>query len=233
MHNFIPEALAHKIVSFCIEHKLRFVFISGNGGAGKTELSKLIRSETQKYGPCNTIDMDEFVVDTKLRNSASLSWIDVDNGLERSGKYSTTFAASYFLQNIKAILCNLERGNNYWHWPKRAKSSKESILEYKADALITIVEGIGSVFIEKDNSKTLSIFMQCDGEIEINRRIKRAKYSNEQDPNEVRRLYEERNSQFKANILPYADEHNLILQSRDDFSLDVIKDELGVLCNIS
>lgn len=227
--NFNANEIAQKIVSYCLEKKIKYVFISGNGGSGKTELSKVICKETQKYGTCNLIDMDEFVVDTQLRSSGRLSWIDVNSGIERTGKYTTSFAASYFLQNIKAILCNLERGNNYWHWPKKAKYNSDSIIEYKANALLTIVEGIGSVFLDKNKSNSISIFMQCTAEIEIERRIGRARFSNEQDPTAVRKSYEERNSQFEASIIPYKNEHDLTLESQEDYTILITHDALDLL----
>jgi len=221
--------VAKQIVSYCIASKKKFIYISGNGGSGKTELSKLICKEAQKYGSSNLIDMDDFVVDTQLRRNSKATWIDVRTEAERTGKYTTSFEASYFLQNVKSILCNLDRGNNYWHWPKKAKSNSECVIEYAADAVLTIVEGIGTVFLDKDKQCSVSIFMQCTEEIEIARRIGRARFSNEQDPTIVRQGYEERNSQFEANILPYKRFHDITFESQECFSLHVTRDDLCLL----
>ena len=51
-----------KIVSYCINNNIKFIYLSGNGGSGKTTLSKMIKNEVEKYGGCNTIEMDDFVV---------------------------------------------------------------------------------------------------------------------------------------------------------------------------
>src|SRR5260370_19337959 len=104
---YSPERIAQVIIQHCRSSDRRLLFLSGNGGSGKTELSKTIAKEAEKYGHANTLDMDDFVVDTKLRNSASTSWNDPENGTQ-TGRYTTAFAASYFLQNIKAILYNIE-----------------------------------------------------------------------------------------------------------------------------
>jgi hypothetical protein len=139
---FTPQKVASKIVNYCIKHNKKYIFISGNGGSGKTELSKLIALEAQKYGVCNNIEMDEFVVDTQLRQSGKFICKSAKTGEECVGKYTTACAGSYFLQNVKAILCNLSRGNNYWHWPKNGKVIEDSVIEYRADAILTIIEGI-------------------------------------------------------------------------------------------
>ena len=39
----------------------------------------------------------------------------------------------------------------------------------------------------------------------------------------------ERNCQFESVILPYMDQHDLILVSQKDFSLNVVEDKLSVI----
>lgn len=221
MDNISAEIFADKIIDFCISKNKKFLFISGNGASGKTELSKLINNKALKLGNTNIINMDEFVVSTKLRKNSKSSW--QDNEKTRTGRYSTAFEESYFMQNVKAIIYNLQNGNNYYHWPKKAQNSQECIL-LKADAIFTIVEGIGSVFLDKENS--ISIFLKCDNELEIERRTSRASFSNEQSKEDVIHQFEERNSQYRANIEPYAEKHDIILESQRDFSFNIIKYDL-------
>ena len=224
---FSPERIAQAIMQHCRSTDKSLLFISGNGGSGKTELSKTIAKEAEKYGHVNTIDMDDFVVDTKLRNSATTSWNDPDNGAQ-TGRYTTAFAASYFLQNIKAILYNIEQGNNYYHWPKKAKEGKECRLLY-GDAVMTIVDGAGTVFLEKDPKRSICIFMQCSKELEIARRIQRARFSNEQNEAQVLKNFDERNSQYKAMIEPHIAEYGLVLESLEDYSLRVVRNDYANL----
>ena len=227
MRNNKFNAVAKRIVKFCISTNKRFIFISGNGGSGKTELSKIFSKEAGKYGHVNLLDMDDFVVSTKLRNSATATWEDMQKK-EHTGRYSTSFVESYFLQNIKAIIYNLEKGNNYYHWPKKAKKSQECRLLY-GDAILTIIEGVGTVFLEKKKSNSIDIFLQCKKELEINRRIKRAEKSNEKTAEEVKKYFDERDSQYETNIKPYMKEHEIVLESLEDFSLKIIQDKFNIL----
>jgi uridine kinase len=227
MENYKSVNIAKEIVNLCISKNKKFLFISGNGGAGKTELSKVILDEATRYGHVNLLDMDDFVVDTKLRNSATITWNDLQ-GNEQKGRYTTAFESSYFLQNVKAIIYNIEKGNNYYHWPKRANSATECRLLY-GDAILTITEGVGTVFLEKDRLNSVSIFIQCKEELEISRRIKRAEFSNEKDAGEVLKNFDERKSQYKSNIEPHMQEHDIVLESIEDFSLNIVRDNFGIL----
>jgi len=227
MKNRAASIVAEKIVQFCISTNKKFIFISGNGGSGKTELSKILSKEAVKYGNANFLNMDDFVVNTKLRNSAITIWKDTQKK-KHTGRYTTSFAESYFLQNIKAIIYNIEKGNNYYHWPKKAKKFQECRLLH-GDAILTIIEGVGTVFLKKKKSNSVSIFLQCKKELEINRRIKRAEKSNEKTDKEVRKYFDERNSQYESNIKPHMQEHDIVLESIEDFSLNIIQDKFNIL----
>jgi len=108
MKNRSILSIAKKIVKFCISTDKKFLFISGNGGSGKTELSKIIAKEMSKYGSINLLETDDFVVDTKLRNSGTVIWED-NHKKQQKGRYTTSIEASYFLQNIKAIIYNIKK----------------------------------------------------------------------------------------------------------------------------
>ena len=98
----------------------------------------------------------------------------------------------------------------------------------KKKICVTLIAARGKVF-KFNPEDSISIFMRCSKENEIERRIMRAKYSNEQNREEVERQYEERNCQFESVILPYMDQHDLILVSQKDFSLNVVEDKLSVI----
>jgi len=227
MKSYDASIIAKKIVKFCVSTNKKFLFISGNGGSGKTERSKFISKEASKYGKVNFLEMDDFVVDTKLRNSAITTWEDIHKK-EQTGRYTTSFEASYFLQSIKAIIYNIEKGNNYYHWPKKAKKSQECILLH-GDATLTIVEGVGTVFLEKEKNNSASIFLVCKKEVEIDRRIKRARADNEKSAEDIKKNFDERNSQYEAIIKPHMAEYDMVLESLEDFSLNIIRDDFDIL----
>jgi len=226
---FKPDKVAKIIVNYCLSLNKKFIFISGNGGAGKTELSNIIYKEANKYGHANVLSTDDFIVNTKLRHAAQATWSDDEKGLQ-TGKYTSSLEGSYFLQNIKAIIYNIEKGNNYYHSPKKARGAKECRLLY-GDAVLTIVEGVGSVFLDKQKNNSISIFMQCGEEVEITRRIKKDYFSNKKEEVEVYKKFTERNSQYKTNIEPHKIDYKIEFESLKNFSLKVIKDEYDVFDN--
>lgn len=227
MKNRSILSIAKKIVKFCISTDKKFLFISGNGGSGKTELSKIIAKEMSKYGSINLLETDDFVVDTKLRNSGTVIWED-NHKKQQKGRYTTSIEASYFLQNIKAIIYNIKKWNNYYHWPKKATKPEECILLYW-NAILTIVEGVGTAFLEKEQDNSVSIFLWCKKKLEIDRRMKRGRLDNEKNIKDIKKIFDERNSQFKAIIKPHISEYPIILESIEDFSLNIIRDDFNVL----
>jgi uridine kinase len=227
MKSYDALTIAKEIVRFCVSTHKKFLFISGNGASGKTELGKIISKEMAEHGKVNVLEMDGFVVDTTLRNNATMTWEDIQKK-KQTGRYTTSCEASYFLPSIKAILHTIEKGNDYYHWTKKAKKSEESVLLH-GDAVLTILEGVGTVFLEKEKSNSLSVFLFCGKELEIARRIKRARADNEKNIDEINKSFDERNSQYEAIVKPHISEYDLVLESMQDFSLYVVRDDLDVL----
>ncbi len=145
---YTSEQVASKVVKYLLSTRKKFLFISGNGGSGKTELSKAILRLMSKQGRVNLLEMDDFVVSTELRNNSIVTWKNSE-GINQKGRYTTSFEESYFLQSVNAIIHNLEKKNNYYHWPKKAKNGKDCRLLY-GNAILNIFEGVGTVFFEKE-----------------------------------------------------------------------------------
>ncbi|MCI9063081.1 MAG: hypothetical protein HFJ17_00500 [Clostridia bacterium] len=222
MTKYNEEEFSNRLVEYAINNSKRFIYISGNGGAGKSTFSKFLKQSAEKYGKVNLIHMDEFVVDTNLRNNTLLPYKD-QNGNLKKGRCTTSFKEAYFIQNVNAIIYNLKNGNNYYHYPKNATTDKECELLY-SDAIITIIEGVGTVFINQDKNDSINVFMECNEELEILRRMQRTNQTRE----EVLETFEERNIQFKQNVLPYREEYDMIIESNSDYSITVKKNKLNI-----
>ena len=150
--------LAVRITDYCKNNSIKKVYICGNGGSGKTLLSRYIESTSEKYGKVNLISTDDFIVDNDLRSSAKIKWID--DGTLFEGRYTSSNKESYFLKNIYEIIYNLEHGNNIYYFSKEdAEENKIRLLE--ADNFITIVEGVGTAFLNIDKTNSLALFLEC------------------------------------------------------------------------
>jgi len=59
--------------------------------------------------------------------------------------------------------------------------------------------------------------------------MKRGRLDNEKNIKDIKKIFDERNSQFKAIIKPHISEYPIILESIEDFSLNIIRDDFNVL----
>lgn len=210
--------LTEKIVNYCRNNNIRKIYICGNGGAGKTTLSKNITEYAKRYGNVNLISMDDFMVDIELRKNSKVKW--TENDTEYCFRYTSSNKESYFLKNIYEILYNLEQGNDCYYFPRRY-IEKNNIRKLYANNILTVIEGIGTAFLDINKNESLSIFLKCSKEDEIERRIERTKIKNR---DETELYNENRSSQYRVNILPKAESFDMIIESDKNFKLTIIKD---------
>ncbi|MDR2913328.1 MAG: hypothetical protein LBV74_00585 [Tannerella sp.] len=222
--SYVSKQIVKKVIDFCLDKDYRFIFLSGNGGAGKTTLSEELVTEVKALGlNVNCIDMDEFVLDTKMRKSGKKVWTDI-NGKTRESEYTTSFKESYYLSAPEVIVYSLTQGKNCYFKPKK----RNEFVEVNAQVAITIIEGVGSAFLEK-LPQTFGIFLMCNRDVEVSRRISRARDGEQNlSREEVKRKCDERNEQFEAFILPEREKFDLELSSQEDYSLIVERDDLNV-----
>lgn len=208
--------LVQYIIDYCKNNNLNKIYICGNGGSGKTTLSKYIEEEAEKYGKVNVISTDDFIVDTNLRKNASNTW--KENDKEYSYRYTSSNKESYFVKNIDEIIYNIDNGLDCYYFPKKYKENN-NIRKLYTNYFLTIIEGVGTAFLEKDK-KSLSIFLKCSKENEIKRREERLELQNRSSIE----LYDEfRDSQFRTNVLVHENEFNLIIENNDNFEYIIIK----------
>jgi len=215
-----------KIVDFCLE-KYKFIFISGNGGSGKTTLSKKIIEEINSRGlKANRIDTDDFMIDTEIRKKAKKEWIDTNNN-KRISDHGSVFKEAYHLASLEAKFHSLLNNENSSYIPKKSKE----LIELKSDVSLTIIEGIASAFLKK-NDLVYSILIACDLETEVNRRISRARNNENHLPREtVEKKVVERREQFEITVLAERDNFDLELYSLENHSFAVNRDALNVFKN--
>ena len=206
--------LVQEVVEHCQKNNLNKVYICGNGGSGKTTLSKKICDVASEYGAVNRISTDDFMVDFNLREKAVDKWSE--NGIDYEGRYTSSNIETYFWKNIYEIIYNIDHGVDCYYFPRRYKE-KNNIRQLKSDYFLTVIEGIGTAFLERDCEKSLSIFLKCNKKIEIARREKR---------NEILKwsasdLYDEkRSSQYRVNVLSRENEFDWILVNDDNFNYE-------------
>lgn len=218
------EEIAKKVVDFCLG-KYKFIFISGNGGSGKTTLSKQLVEEIKSRGlKANCIDMDDFMIDSQIRKNSQKEWVDSKSN-KRIGYLGWAFKEAYNLNSIESILLSLIEGKDSSYKPKKS----DGFVEIKTEYPITIVEGVGTAFLRKETN-IFGIFVMCDFKNEINRRIKRARDGESNLSREdVEEKAIERNEQFEVTILPNKDKFELELWSLEDHSFVAKRDDLNLI----
>lgn len=209
------EQLVKYILNYCQKNNLNKVYICGNGGSGKTTLSKKLYDEALKYGNSNIISTDDFMADTTLRKNSTTNW--EEHGVKYTGRYTSSNFESYFLKNVYEIIYNIDHGIDCFYFPKRYKE-KNNIRQLKSNYFLTIIEGVGTVFLEKDKEKSLTILLKCNKDNEIKRRIKRTRELNR----DATELYDEkRSSQYRVNVLKHEKDFDLIITNDENFNYEI------------
>ncbi len=184
--------------------KHKFLFLAGNGGSGKTTFANNLKAKIEaKGGIVNIISMDDFIVDTTLRRNSITTW--QLNGEKYVGRYTSCCEGSYFLRGVLPILQALKEGKDAYILPKRSEMQR-----LRGDANLTIVEGIGVVFLPKEGA--LRIWFECDKQTELKRRNLRDKNLS---PEEIEKAYNLRTSQFKANIEPFKKDFDFLVDTSE------------------
>ena len=210
------EQLAQKLIDYCKLNNLNKIYICGNGGSGKTTLSNKISDIASKYGHINIISTDDFMADTTLRKNSINKWNE--NGVQYEGRYTSSNLETYFLKNIYEIIYNIDHGIDCYYFPRRYKE-KNNIRQLKSDYFLTVIEGIGTVFLDHEKDTSLTVFLKCD----INNEIKRRKIRTEKLNRDDTELYDEkRSSQFRINVLSHEKEFDFVIVNDEDFNYTIL-----------
>ena len=156
------------------------------------------------------------MVNTILRKNGISKW--TENEVEYIGRYTSSNYESYFWKNIYELIYNIDHGVDCFYFPKRYKE-KNNIRQLKSEYFLTIIEGVGTVFLDKDKDKSLTIFLKCNTENEIQRRKSRTEQLNR---NPIELYSEERSSQYRVNILSHENEFDLIIENDEEFNYKIL-----------
>ena len=151
--------LVNFIIDIVKKKNLNKVYICGNGSSGKTTLSKALYDKASMIGTCNLISLDDYLIDINLRKN-SLCTFDY-NGKKYQGRYTSSNVESYFLKGVYEELYNIDHGLECFHLPYKYYE-KDKIKKLYPNYFLTILEGVGTCFLDKEESKSLTILLKCN-----------------------------------------------------------------------
>lgn len=197
------------------------IYITGTGCSGKTTLSLKMASIIEKAGKtANCIHMDDFLTNSDVRKAGVKNW--VSDGVEFKGRYTSCCKESYYIAAADAALFAL---NNKKTQYIKTKNGNFDLIDSNAD--LTLIEGLGIPFISQTPS--LKIFLECDEQIELHRRIKRDCARLHKSEEEIVADSIDRRHQYRKYILPYKSHCDLVLKSNDDFTFSALSDKIGLI----
>ena len=204
------EELTNYLLRICKENNYRKIYICGNGSSGKTTLSKSLYNKASTIGICNLISLDDYLVDITLRKNSIYTWYENDK--EYQGRYTSSCKESYDLKSVYALLYNLDNGLDTYYFPL-SYQEKHNIRRLYTNYTLTILEGVGTVFLDKDANESLTILLGCSKELEIKRRSKRTK----ELKRDISENFDEvRSREYQVNGLNQTDIFDLVITSDED-----------------
>lgn len=210
------EELTTHLLRICKENNYRKIYICGNGSSGKTTLSKSLYNKASTIGICNLISLDDYLVDITLRKNSIYTWYENDK--EYQGRYTSSCKESYDLKSVYALLYNLDNGLDTYYFPLRYQE-KHNIRRLYANYTLTILEGVGTVFLDKDANESLTILLGCSKELEIKRRSKRTK----ELKRDISENFDEvRSREYQVNVLSQKDTFDLVITSDEDYKYHLV-----------
>lgn len=210
------EELTTHLLRICKENNYRKIYICGNGSSGKTTLSKSLYNKASTIGICNLISLDDYLVDITLRKNSIYTWYENDK--EYQGRYTSSCKESYDLKSVYALLYNLDNGLDTYYFPL-SYQEKHNIRRLYTNYTLTILEGVGTVFLDKDANESLTILLGCSKELEIKRRSKRTK----ELKRDISENFDEvRSREYQVNVLNQKDIFDLVITSDEDYKYHLV-----------
>lgn len=210
------EELTTHLLRICKENNYRKIYICGNGSSGKTTLSKSLYNKASTIGICNLISLDDYLVDINIRKNSLYTLYENDKKYQ--GRYTSSCKESYDLKSVYALLYNLDNGLDTYYFPLRYQE-KHNIRRLYTNYTLTILEGVGTVFLDKDANESLTILLGCSKELEIKRRSKRTK----ELKRDISENFDEvRANEYRVNVLSQKDTFDLVITSDEDYKYHLV-----------
>lgn len=186
--------------------------ITGGGGAGKSVFMQAVCGLVDsRVAALNT---DSYLVSSFLRRSVK------DEVGER---LTACHPEATFLPALERDVSMLKSGRDILLVPD--SHQKPRPLQSETNV---IIEGIGAIFVPAVYFD-LSIFVFCDEEIEMARRISRDSVKRGVDTATVVADFKIRRGQFNRHVWPRRSECELVLMSRGDFSFECLSDSKNII----
>jgi uridine kinase len=199
--------------------------ITGGGCAGKSTLAKNVYEYLGEKNS-NYLNTDNYLISPVLRKNTK--WLDLYNELFLSnnelvnGRLTACCPEATFIPALERDLEMLRAG---YEFPEvDVGTNSRSIFKKN---LYNIVEGIGVSFVDFDFD--LSIFVYCDEEVELKRRLNRDFEERNIGREKIINDFRLRRTQYEVHVHPNRKKYNIIAKSLGDYSILIEKDEKGIL----
>lgn len=183
------------------------VAIGGCGASGKTHLA-LELSNRFKKKEVNILNLDGYYYNKDYRRKLNITGCNIN---------------SVRLHLLKHHLANIKRRKNF-KVPKEKVNNESSFFKKRySSKKINIIDGLTTMFKPLIHYYDLIVFIECSDKTQLERRIKRDKNKRNLDLNEIRRVFDHRNYEFKKYLLPQRRVADIVLYSQKNLKLSFMK----------
>ncbi|MFO8016799.1 MAG: AAA family ATPase [Candidatus Woesearchaeota archaeon] len=175
------------------------IAVTGNGCSGKTTFCRGL----MRFLPDSGIFfLDGYYTDINERRRKGLT-----------GSHPDSLRAGLLVEDLNRI----KRGIDF-DKPVSEVSPEDNIKHYEP-AKYNIIDGLPALLVPDTEIYDFVIFIECDDEVQIERRIGRDTAQRKRPESEIRPILNKRNEQFRRFIIPKRSKSDIILHSGRNFRL--------------
>lgn len=204
------SVIAKSIADWSTRQSAKTIAITGNGASGKSALADAICS-TLTDG-CNLLYTDPYLVSSELRRLAGAN-----------GRLTACHPEATFMPALERDMQSLRSGHGIWTVEDFGLPSQEL-----PPNRLTVVEGIAAAFVSSSLIDA-SIFVYCDEDEEMRRRLERDVKVRGQVEDKIRKDFAIRRAQFEQYVWPVRSNCHMVLKSLPNYEFVVEQDSLGII----